>query len=42
MVRTVIEANDIAPAAQEQRKKIAVHFRFKMQVVKYNSSGAAP
>src|ERR1700746_365106 len=29
MVRTVIARNDIAPAAQEQRKKIAVHFRFK-------------
>jgi len=30
MVRTVIDANDIAHRGREQRKKIAMHFRFKM------------
>src|ERR1700746_1061375 len=30
MARTVIDANDIAHRAQEQRKKIAMHSRFMM------------
>jgi hypothetical protein len=42
MVRTIIDANDIAHPAREQRKKLAMHLLFRKRVVKHNRSGPPP